>query len=108
MKIFFEGKEEDLKKVKEYIEKGFEEAIKENKAINFSALNFYRKIDLNGNKMIFETNFFDVLKDLVGENRILKSMFGYYFDRAKKVFVDRLKNVISKEKLNVNIVKVEL
>lgn len=108
MKIFFEGKNEDLLKVKEYIEKGFDEAIKENQALNLEKLNYYKKIELDGNRMIFETNFFDVLKDAVGGNRILKAMFGHIFDKAKRAFVDRLKEIIRKENLNVNIVKTEL
>lgn len=108
MKIIFEGSQDDLLKVKEIIEKGFEEAIKENKAINFDKLNYYNKIELDSNRLIFETNFFDVLKDVVSSNRIIKMMFGHIFEKAKQSYVNTLKEIVQKYNLNVKIVKIEL
>jgi len=108
MRIEFEGIEEDLKKLKEYIEKGFEEVKKELKFINLDVLNVYYRFEINGKRMVFETNYFDVFKGIASSNKIMKFFIGGLYDKAKKTFVDKLKHKISEMKLNVNIVKTEL
>jgi len=108
MRIVFEGDEKGLKTIKEYLERGFEEVRKEINFIDLEKLGVYTKIDVNGNVMVFETNYFDIFKGVASSNKIVGFLLGRFYDDAKKTFVNKLKSKIAEMKLNVNIVRVEL
>lgn len=108
--IKFRGDVQDLEKLKEIIVKGFDEALKEiEKFVDLKEFGEIKNdFEINGNVMIYRTNFFDFLDIAIKKtykNRLLSFFAGKFVKMAKENYLKKIEEVIKGNKLNVEIIK---